>query len=196
MRLRLLGVLFIVIVSTGALAQQGKGDCSIAGTWYGGSAVAYQMTVVQSGPAGHYTMWAEGMYKTSVLNTTYSGTLEKKGNQFVGSGVSLNTQNPEYLNPPPFQTLPDLTVGWFSMELTDCNTIKNTIPFLGTYFGIGIWLPGSPASGISWVPGGKIPLSDSPDLDMIPILTGDTKPIIETYHRLPTKVNPSLLHRN
>lgn len=199
MRVRLFAAfsygILLTILATVASAQQGKGnECTIAGTWYGGSVVAYQMTIVPSGPAGHYTMTAQGMYKTSIMNTAYSGTLKKEGKKYVGSGMALDTQDPEYLNPPPFQMLPDLIVGWFSMELVDCNTIRNAIPFLGTYLGIGVWLPGSPASGITWVPGGKVPLADSPDIDMIPILTGDTKPIVETYHRLPTKVNPALLH--
>lgn len=190
-------LVLLVLIATGAFAQQGKENgCTIAGTWYGGSVVAYSMTITQSGPAGHYVTYAEGMYKTSILSTGYAGTLDKKGKKFVGAGMALETTNPEYLSPPPFQTLPDLVAAWFSMELVDCNTIRNTIPFFGTYFGVGIWQPGSPWSGVNWLSGGKVPMVDAPDLDMIPLLTGDTKPIVETYHRLPSKVNPALLHTN
>ncbi|HET8824776.1 MAG TPA: hypothetical protein VFM77_06585, partial [Terriglobales bacterium] len=99
----------LVIVSVGALAQQGKrNDCTIAGTWYGGSVVAYSLTITQSGPAGHYVTYGEGMYKTSILSTGYAGTLARNGDKYEGSGMALETSNPEYLNPPPFQTLPDL----------------------------------------------------------------------------------------
>lgn len=191
----LLAVLFVLVAS--AFAQQGKGnECTPAGVWYGGSVVAYTFTITPSGPAGHYTTYGEGMYKTSVLATGYSATLKKNGNKYEGGGMALETSNPEYLNPPPFQTLPDLTVAWFSIEMLDCNTLKNTIPFFGMYFGAGIWQPGSPWSGVNWLANGKLPFLDAPDLDMIPILTGDTKPIVETYHRVPTKVNPALLHHN
>jgi len=187
----------LVLAAASAFAQQGKGnDCTLAGTWYGGSVVAYSMTITQSGPAGHYVTYAEGMYKTSILSTGYAGTLDKKGNRFEGSGMALATSRPEYLNPPPFEAMPDLLAAWFSMELVDCNTIKNTIPFFGSYTGSEFWKPGSPWTGVNWISGGKVPLMDAPDLDMIPLLTGDTKPIVETYHRLPQKVNAALLHKN
>ena len=180
-----------------ALAQQGKGnDCTPAGVWYGGSVVAYTFTITPSGPAGHYVTYGEGMYKTSIIATGYQGTLEKHGKKYEGAGMALQTSDPEYLKPPPFQKMPDLMAAWFSVEMVDCNTIKNTIPFFGTYFGEGFWQPGSPWTGMGWISGGKVPLVDAPDLDMIPILTGDTKPIVETYHRVSTRVNPNLLHHN
>ena len=193
----LLAVGLLVTATNGAFAQQGKGnECTIAGTWYGGSVVAYSMTITQSGPAGHYVTYAEGMYKTSILSTGYAGTLAKKGDKYEGSGMALETSRPEYLNPPPFEAMPDLVAAWFSAELVDCNTLRNTIPFFGTYFGSGIWKPGSPWTGVNWTSGGKVPMVDAPDVDLIPILTGDTKPIVETYHRLPSKVNRALLHTN
>ena len=95
--------------------------------------------------------------------------------------------------PGPNYKMPDIIVGWNSMRLLDCNTIKNTIPFLGMYFGAGIWKPGTPWTGINWLRG-KVPLLDPPDVDMIPVLTGDVKPIVETYHRVSTTINPYLLH--
>ena len=190
-------IVLLVIVVSSAFAQQGKGnECTPAGVWYGGSVVAYTLTITESGPAGHYTTYGEGMYKTSILATGYSATVEKKGRKYEGAGMALQTSNPEYLNAPPFQTLPDLAAAWFSIEMVDCDTIKNTIPFFGVYFGAGLWQPGSPWSGIGWLTNGKVPFVDAPDLDMIPILTGDTKPIVETYHRVPSKVNPALLHHN
>ncbi|MGE5053216.1 MAG: hypothetical protein ACM3WP_03550 [Acidobacteriota bacterium] len=114
----------------------------------------------------------------------------------------MSAQDPDFLNPPPIGKLPDMLVGWFSMELVDCNTVKNTIPFFGAYFGapgpygMGIWEPGTPTSGVNWIAGGKVPLLDAPDVDMIPILTGGNTPIIETYHRLPSAIKPALLHHN
>ncbi len=178
------------------LAQQGVGNqCTLAGTWYGGSVVAYFLTVTPAGPAGQYATAAQPMYKNSVLSTGYAGRLVKNGKVYEGPMMSLTTQDPAYSGPPPFATLPDLAVVWESVEMLDCNTIKATIAFFGVYSGALIWLPGSPWTGISWMPNPKVPLTDAPDIDMIPILTGDTKPVVETYHRLPEAVNPALLHK-
>jgi hypothetical protein len=157
--------------------------------------VAYQTTITQAGPAGHYTVTAQPMYKNSVMSTLYAGMSVKNGNVYEGNGMSLSTQDPDFLNPPPIGKLPDIVAGWFVMEMIDCNTIRNTIPFLGIYFGASIWQPGTPWTGISWLPNAKTPLSSPPDVDLIPILTGDIKPIVETYHRLPETVNPDLLHK-
>ena len=56
-------VVFLVVAALPCLAQPGMGnDCTIAGTWYGGSVVAYQMTVTPTTPAGHYIVMAEPMY--------------------------------------------------------------------------------------------------------------------------------------
>ncbi len=198
-------ILVVLLAAVSCLAQQGLGnDCTLAGTWYGGSVVAYQFTIIPAGPAGHYITFAQGFYKNAVMNTVYSGTLEKRGNKYEGSGMALLTQDPDFLNPPPLGKLPDIIAGWFITELTDCNTIKSTIPFLGLYFGRpmppqikGIWEPGTPWTGINWVANGVAPMFDAPDVDMIPVLTGgETKPIVETYHRLPMSVNPTLLHHN
>lgn len=196
-------IVLIIGLAASVSAQQGKGNnCNITGTWYGGSVVAYKMTISQNVPGGTYTVVFEGMYKNSVMNTTYTTTLLRKGNRYEGSGLALVTQDPDFLNPPPIGKLPDILVGWFSMDLLDCNTIKNTIPFLGMYLGApipgvvpGIWQPGTPWSGIAWVAGAKAPMIDPPDVDMIPILSGDVKPIVETYRKVPNKVNPTLLHR-
>lgn len=194
---RFMMIIFVMAFSASAVAQQGKGnECSPAGVWYGGSAVSYLMTITPAGPAGHYTVVFEGAYKNAVLNTTFSMTLHSERNKYVGSGLQLTTQDPAFLNPPPLQTMPDLVAGWFSMELINCNTIRNTIPFLGYYFGGGIWQPGSETSGVNWISSGKAPLIDPPDMDLIPILTGGNTPILETYHRLPMKVSPALLHTN
>jgi len=176
-------------------AQQGEGnECTPAGTWYGGSVVAYFQTIVPAGPAGHYTGMAQPMYKNAVMSTSYAGSLVKNGKVYEGPTMSLTTQDPAYSGQPPFANLPDMIVGWMSVEMVDCNTLKNTISFLGLYFGAGIWQPGTPWTGINWISSGKIPLVSEPDVDLIPVLTGDVKPIVETYHRLPETVNPALLH--
>jgi hypothetical protein len=211
---RILGIpasgLLALLAVLPSLAQQGGGnDCTPAGVWYGGSVVAYQMTIIPAGPAGNYSFTAQGMYKNAVLSTTYTGTVAKNGQKYEGSMMSLTTQDPNYLNPPapPFRPLPDITAGWSSMEMIDCNTLRNTIPFFGLYTGApvpapfprpgipGIWKPGTPWSGIDWVLYAKVPLVNPPDVDLIPILTGDVKPIVETYHRLSPTVNPDLLHQ-
>jgi hypothetical protein len=127
--------------------------------------------------------------------TGYAGTLAKNGKVYEGPTMSLTTQDPAYSGQPPFANLPDVAVGWTSVEMVDCNTLKSTLPFLGVCFGASIWEPGTPRTGINWMPNAKISLLSPPDVDLIPILTGDTRPIVETYHRLPETVNPDLLHK-
>lgn len=192
---QILGLLVLPAVLP-CFAQQGQGnECTPAGTWYGGSVVAYHMTITPAGPAGQYVVTAQGMYKNAVMTTLYAGIQTKNGKVYEGNGLSLSTQDPDFLNSPPIGKLPDIIAGWFSMEMVDCNTIRNTIPFLGLYFGSLIWLPGTPWTGIHWLPNAKIPLVSEPDVDLIPVLTGDVKPIVETYRRLPESINPALLHR-
>ncbi len=196
--LRRVLVLLVLLAPVPCLAQQGVGNgCTLAGTWYGGSVVAYQLTIVPSVPAGHYSIFAQGVYKAAAITTTVTGEVVKKDNAYEGSILSL-IGDESFVNLPPGANgkMPDLEVAWQSIEMLDCNTIKNTIPFFGTYFGPPIWEPGTPWSGVNWIAGGKVPLLDAPDVDLIPILTGDTKPIVETYHRLLQTVNPALLHHN
>ena len=45
--------------------------------------------------------------------------------------MALATQDPDYTGPPPYTSLPDVIAGWFSLEMVGCNTIRNTMPFLG-----------------------------------------------------------------
>jgi hypothetical protein len=168
-------------------------NCTIAGTWYGGSVVAYQLTITPSAPGGHYSFIFDPMYVNpqAPLAAKVTGELIKRGDVYEGSMLSLAGGT---IPPDQNYQMPDLAVGWNSMQLLDCNTIKNTIPFFGLYFGAGIWQPGTPWTGINWVSGGKVPLLDSPDVDLIPVLTGDVKPIVETYHRLQKTINPNLVH--
>lgn len=133
-------IALLLSVTTGALAQQGKGnECTPAGVWYGGSAVAYHMTVI---PAGPYTVFAEGMYKDGVMTTSYWGALTKKNHKYEGSLMQLYTADPDFLNMPPIGKMPDIRAGWSSMEMLNCNTIKNTLPFFGLYLARNIWEPG------------------------------------------------------
>lgn len=195
MRNRVLIVIVMLVPALVCLAQQGvANDCTPAGVWYGGSVVGYHMTITQSGPATHYSIMAQGMYKNSVMNTAYTGELNKVGNHYEGAMMALSTQDPDFMNPPPIGKLADITAGWSIMEMVDCNTLKNTIPFFGLYVGAFIWQPaaGPSTGGIQWL-NGKTPLLDAPDLDLVDFLAGG-KPIIETYHRLPKTVNRSLFH--
>lgn len=183
----------VLLTSTSVLSQQikhGWPKCDLSGSWYGGGGATYHMTVTPTFPLGHYIVLFEGMYKNSVMMTMFTGELVKKGNRYEGSGQALFTTDPAFLNPPPIGTMPDIVVGWMSMEMTDCNTVKNTFPFLGLYFAANIWKP-----GIEWITPGKVPLIDAPDVDLLDIETGG-KPLVETYHRLLNTVNPNLLHKN
>jgi hypothetical protein len=169
------------------------GACDLAGTWYGGSVVAYHMTIIPAGDRDHYTAFAQGMYKNSVMNTVYTGQLARKHNRYEGPLMQLSTADEDFLNPPPIGKLPDITAGWSSMRLVDCNTIENRIPFFGVYFASSIWQPDRDLPVIDWT-GVKTPLVSPPDVDLLIILSGG-RPIVETYHRLLKTVNPDLLHK-
>jgi hypothetical protein len=60
----------------------------------------------------------------------------------------------------------------------------------GLYLARNIWEP-----GVLWNLNGKIPMKDAPDVDLLDVLNAG-KPIVETYHRLSTEMNPTLMHRN
>ncbi len=164
-------------------------DCGPAGAWYGGSVVAYQLTVYQTGRPDHFTMMFEGMYRDGVMNTAYTGSLVKKGDRYEGPLMQLFTADSAFVKQLPPGKMPDINTGWGIVEMVDCNTLRNTIPFFGRYSGAGIWQP-----GVAWTAGGKVPLVDPPDVDLLNVLNGG-KPVVETYHRLPTTVNPALLHK-
>lgn len=170
--------------------RQRRPSCDLSGTWYGGSVVAYQMTIIPAASENQYIVLFEGMYKNSVMNTLFSGEIAKRENLYAGSIMQLSTSDPDFLNPPPIGKMPDIIAGWTSVEFVDCNTIKNTIPFFGLYFSNNIWQP-----GIVWNAEGKIPLVDAPDVDLLDILNGG-RPIVETYHRLPKAIEPAVLHRD
>jgi hypothetical protein len=189
----LLAAALLLLSSSSLLSQEVKtarSTCDLTGAWYGGSVVAYHMTIIPSLQEGHYIVFAEGMYKNSVMNTVYTGEYVKRGKLVEGSMMQLTSSDPDFLNPPPIGKMPDIAAGWSSLEMVDCNTIKNTIPIFGIYFAPNIWQP-----GIAWVAQGKVPLIDAPDVDLLDILSGG-KPIVETYHRLSKTVNPRLLHHN
>ncbi len=170
------------------------GACDLAGTWYGGSVVAYHMTIIPAVARDHYTVFAQGMYKNSVMNTVYTGQVARRHNRYEGPLMQLSTADPDFLNPPPIGKLPDITAGWTSMRLVDCNTIENRIPFFGVYFGSSIWQPAIDRPAIDWIAPGKTPLVDAPDVDLLTFLSGGM-PIVETYHRLLKTVNLDLLHK-
>ena len=60
------------------------------------------------GPAGHYRVFTEGMYKNAVMTTMWSGQIEKHGKLYEGTISALNTQDLAYNGPPPFANLPDI----------------------------------------------------------------------------------------
>lgn len=176
------------LITVGLSAQQLRSelrsgsDCGIAGTWYGGSVVAYQMTIIPTALPDHYTVYFEGMFTESAKNTINTGTLVKRGQYYEGSILQFTSTDPAFATaPPPLGVMPDINAGWVSMKLVDCNNISNIVPFFGTYFASTVWN------------GQKTPMVDAPDVDLLDILAGG-KPIVETYHRLPAKVNRELLH--
>ena len=113
-------LLFLLILTAlTCVAQPGMGnDCTIAGTWYGGSVVAYQMTVTPTTPAGHYIVMAEPMYVNpqAPLAAKYTGQLIKKADVYEGSILSLSGDKSFINLPGTNPKMPDLEVGWETMQ--------------------------------------------------------------------------------
>jgi hypothetical protein len=84
------------VVAVQCFAQKGIRDaCTLAGTWFGGSVVAYQLTIVPDDPTVHYTIFFQGMYKAYALNTIVTGRIEKRqgGNSFFFRSKSRSALN-------------------------------------------------------------------------------------------------------
>ena len=180
-----------VLLTIGAVAQDRSSadayfasDCGIAGTWHGGSVVAYQMTIIPTVWPDHYTVYADPMFTNGAKNTLYTGTLVRRGQLYEGSLLQMTSKDPAFAtSPPTLGLMPDINAGWVSMKLVGCNTISNSIPFFGLYLSNSVWT------------GQKTPLIDAPDVDFLNVLNGG-RPIVEMYHRLPAKVNRALLHHD
>jgi len=152
-----------LLLAVPCVAQRGVGNhCTLAGTWYGGTVVAYQMTIAPSIP-GHYTFSYQGIFKASAIAATGTGELVKNGNIYEGSSLSL-VGDDSFVNLPPGANgrMPDVEAVWSSFEMVDCNTMKSTVSFFGTYLAANIWDP-----GIVWKTGK--PLVDPPDIDWLSI---------------------------
>ncbi len=178
-------LLLVILFAVASVAQQGPGnECTIAGTWYGGSVVAYQMTIIPIQPAGHYMVLTQAGFTDAKFTTMYSGISEKKGDGYEGTFMQFYSDNEAFTTAPPTILLfPDLRVGYSIMKLTDCNTISNYIPFFGVYFGYRVWA------------GEVTPFVSPLDFDFLDLLSNG-KPIRETYHRIPNSINPALLHHD
>lgn len=177
--------ILLILVALPCFAQQGPGnDCTIAGTWYGGSVVAYQMTIIPIAPAGRFVVITEPGFTDGKLSTLYSETVVKNGDSYEGGGIQFYSEDPSFATEPPtLGKLPDVRAVWSTMKLTDCNTLSNYIPFFGLYFSSGIWS------------GKTIPFTTPLDVDLVVILN-DGKAIQETYHRMPTAKPPAeLMHK-
>jgi hypothetical protein len=184
-----LAIAISLLLTIGASAQDRSSvappfgsDCGIAGTWYGGSVVAYQMTIIPTVWPDRYTVYSDPMFTDGTKNTLYTGTLVKRGQLYEGSLLQMTSNDPAFATfPPTLGLMPDINAGWVSMKLVGCNTVSSLIPFFGLYLSNSVWT------------GQKTPMIDAPDVDLLNVLNGG-KPIIETYHRLPATVNRALLH--
>ncbi len=187
------GCLFVLVAGLAAWPLAGqkprREECLPDGVWYGGSVVAYQMTIVPGGRDGHYLVTAEGMYRSGALSTTVTGELFKKGDRYEGALMQLFTSDSAFLRPPPAGKMPDIHAAWSVIRMVDCNTLETTITFYGVYAAAQVWEP-----GVIWK-AGKRPLVDPPDVDLLNVVSGGT-PVTETYRRLPRTIDLGLLHKN
>jgi hypothetical protein len=149
--------LVVVICIPVLAADENNRTCSPVGTWFGGSGVKYQLTIIADG-SDKYTVIYDPAFQVPPfsIGTKFTGVMVKKGNVFSATGMVMLNTDTTYPPAPP--------VIWALREtgrMPDCNSLEFTITFFAAY---------------SW---GKVPLVDEPDYYPAPT------PIYETYKRTP-----------
>jgi hypothetical protein len=162
-----LKVVFCLLVLSICSYAQFDGFCTPAGIWYGGSDYKYILTITPTAP-NVFAIRSEGVYDQAAFGyhgwTSLSGNLvQVKYRTYISQSIAIYTTSPDMVPSP--DTL-ELDVVHSKIELTDCDTLKNTIDLFGAYFDLS-----------------KTPFVDPPDLSYIP--PGQTT-IVETYRRMPS----------
>lgn len=147
------------------------GDCTPAGTWYGGSynpdhaGFKYQYTFIPVN-ADHFILICDGAYNPDSLGaavlTNFTGELVKKSDKnYEIRIIALSTNDPTH---PP-EELPVIIAGRADVELDSCDQMTITYTF-GAFY--------------EW---GKVPFVDDPLL----INITEDKPVMETLNRMPMR---------
>ena len=180
--MRNVALALIVLFATAApcLAGNGNGNanCTVAGTWYGGSPDAgslyYQTTFTPVTPTNFSSRW---QYNPEIASlgclhaTDWSGDISRsRPGEFKGYIMSMYQWDPvsPLLPPGVDPALPEMDFIPYSIDFLDCNTFQGTIRHWYVYYNF--------TNDIT-------PLSKNsrpPDLVM-----DFDPPIIEVYHRAP-----------
>ncbi len=147
-----------------AVAQGFGKECTIAGTWYGGSEVKYLATITPiTGErfSARFELVASLQYIPYSAWTSWSGEFRKAQVGYVGQSVSMYTTSPAF---PPSGDSYEVDAVRSSLEFIDCDNITITYDFYGIYLDLN-----------------KVPFVDQPDLG------GDIPApgMVESYHRVP-----------
>jgi hypothetical protein len=166
-----LTVLLLVFIASSPIYAGGTGECSPAGTWYGGSynpeneGYKYQYTFFPI-KAGRYSAMADGAYNPDSLGaavaTTWTGEVYRaEGDSYEIRLIALTTNDP---TEPP-EELPMIWAVKGDLEVDGCDTITITYNWFAIY---------------EW---DKVPFVDEP---IAWNLYAGSDPIVETIQRMPT----------
>ncbi len=83
-------------------ADEGSKTCSPVGTWYGGSAVKYQLTVMADGADKYTFIFDPGFQNPAFpIATKFTGVMVKKGHKFLARGMGLFNVDTSFPPAPP-----------------------------------------------------------------------------------------------
>ena len=175
-RLGFVAVVAAVLTVSPALAQNGaeglRGQCTLAGTWIGGSdAAKYQATYVPIAP-WHYFAEAQATYLPAATGNAVSTSWTGDVIRTPRDGWRIRVVQTSSTSGALFPATTDLTIGAVEgvAELVDCDTMTITYHFFEIYFWDSIYTDPDP----------KVLFEDEGDVPAPPV------PIVEVFHRVPT----------
>jgi hypothetical protein len=165
-----------LLAATPALAQEAGrgfgGECTLAGTWIGGSdAAKYQATYVPITP-WRYFVDAQATYLPTATGNAVSTSWTGDAVRTPRDGWRIRLVQVSSVTGALFPDTADLTVGAVEgvAELDGCDTLTVTYDFFEIYFWDSIYTGPEP----------KVLFVDQGDVPAPPV------PIVEVFHRVPT----------
>jgi hypothetical protein len=155
----------LLVIPSLAQNLQGPNNCSLAGTWYGGSDYKYISTITPV-TGQTFAITSDPVFDNASFGykawTSWSGELVKiTARRYVAQVIGMFTTSAEL--PPPVNSYElDGARAW--VEFIDCDHLQFSYDFFSAYFDLS-----------------KIPFVDPPDLNYLP-----PGGIVETYQRMPT----------
>jgi len=160
--------LFILLSLLPCLAQEHRHECSLAGSWYGGSPTAakYLLQITHEQDGVYSATYYGGFTPAITRLSPWTGSIVRgRHGEYIGQGIALANFDATPANQPA-AVPPDIWAVREFITFDGCDTLVSTIIFY---------------KGYHW---GKAPFVDLPDYDRMP--PGVTS-IQETYTRMPMK---------